>query len=489
MPLFAFDDAFSMFDVTPVENLFITEYLPGAKGDYVKVYLYGLMQAYHPGGEQELAGAAHQLGLTEDEVLAAYRYWERRGLCRRVSDKPPAFQYVNLKQMMMTQQQPPRDPGYEEFAEALYAAFGEKRRLHGGETTLAYEWVEEMGLPPEVVLMMVHHLIETRGMQFSFQAAQKLAVKLAEEKVHSVEDAELYLARDKKVRENTKKLLRRLGKRRNPSEDELDLCQKWMTQWGYDLPAMEAACAETTKGEPTFAYLDGILRGLRERSGGGRNAAAQLKLEREQAAPLKALLAVMGAKGLGVNEGTLAAYAQLRALAADEVILIAGRECARAGGGLEEVLRTLSIWKKQGLTQPADIQAFLETLHSQNAFVAGLYSLWGRPGKPTPGDRTLLTKWTEEWGFTLETIQAVAPYAQEAARPMAYLDGMLKDSRAKGLMDALAIQAARESFQRERPKAPQPPVKTVTQQQYTQRPHREDDLSAELDKYMKEFNP
>ena len=42
---FSFDDQFTMFDVTPVDNQFILEQLPGARGDYVKVYLYGLLSA------------------------------------------------------------------------------------------------------------------------------------------------------------------------------------------------------------------------------------------------------------------------------------------------------------------------------------------------------------------------------------------------------------------------------------------------------------
>ena len=46
--MFGFDERYAMFDITPVENQFILEYLPEAKGDYVKVYLYGLMRCYHP---------------------------------------------------------------------------------------------------------------------------------------------------------------------------------------------------------------------------------------------------------------------------------------------------------------------------------------------------------------------------------------------------------------------------------------------------------
>ena len=54
MGLFAFDNQFAMFDATPVQNQFILEYMPAAPGDYVKVYLYGLMQCHHPGTDMTL---------------------------------------------------------------------------------------------------------------------------------------------------------------------------------------------------------------------------------------------------------------------------------------------------------------------------------------------------------------------------------------------------------------------------------------------------
>ena len=95
---FAFDDQFAMFDTTPVDNQFILEYMPGAKGDYVKVYLYGLVYCYHPKQEMDTERMSRELSMPEEDILAAFRYWERRGIVRRVSDRPPRWQFVNIKQ-------------------------------------------------------------------------------------------------------------------------------------------------------------------------------------------------------------------------------------------------------------------------------------------------------------------------------------------------------------------------------------------------------
>ena len=42
------------FGVTPLDNIFILDYLPAAKGDYVKVYLYALFLSQHPKEDMSL---------------------------------------------------------------------------------------------------------------------------------------------------------------------------------------------------------------------------------------------------------------------------------------------------------------------------------------------------------------------------------------------------------------------------------------------------
>ena len=169
MGVFGFDEQFAMFDVTPVENQFILEYMPGARGSFVKVYLYGLMHCYHPQEEMSVQQMSHDLDISEEDVLAAYRHWERKGLVRRVSDNPPSWKYINVKQQFFMRGEAPVDQGYTDFTEALYAMFGSERRLRSNEIAMAYEWVEEMGLPSEVVLMLIQHCIETKGRHFSFK--------------------------------------------------------------------------------------------------------------------------------------------------------------------------------------------------------------------------------------------------------------------------------------------------------------------------------
>ena len=224
--MFGFDSKYAMFDITPVENQFILEYLPAAKGDYVKVYLYGLMRCYHPEEDMNLDRMSHELNMSEDDVRAAFGYWERRRLVRRISDKPPKWQYVNIKQLSVTEEPDP-EPEYTEFSNALYQAFDKVRRLHGSELNTCFEWHEELKLPTEVIIMLLNHMVSVKGKNFRISDADKIAAQMASEDVRTMEAAEDFFSRDEQAVAGLKKILKKMGKRYFPSEAQISMYRNW----------------------------------------------------------------------------------------------------------------------------------------------------------------------------------------------------------------------------------------------------------------------
>ena len=204
---FAFDEQFAMFDITPVENQFILEYLPGARGDYVKVYLYGLLSCYHPKKEMDLSSMSRELGVTEEEILTAFRYWERKGIVRRIKDHPPEWQYVNIKQKNLVSDDMP-DAEYVRFSREVENCFEGIRVFHGSEVAECYEWTEDLHLPAEVVLMLLKHMARTRGKSFRIRDAEKVAILLSDEKAFTPEEAEQVLSRDEAMNSGFRKSMR-----------------------------------------------------------------------------------------------------------------------------------------------------------------------------------------------------------------------------------------------------------------------------------------
>lgn len=483
MGCFGFEDQYAMFDMTPVDNQFILEYLPGAKGDDLRVYLYGLMMCYHPQADITIEKMAQELHMSEEDVLAAYRRWERKGLVQRISDSPAQYRYVSVKRVLFTGAKLAVDADYEAFAETLYAAFGNDRRLHGKEIGLCYEWVEELHLPVEVVVRLIEHMIALHGKGFALKSAQKLATMLADEKCATVEDADLLLARDASVWNGAKDVLTRMGKRRNPTVDEQQYYRKWLVDWGFSAEAILEACAELIKGEPNFAYLDGILRRHHQRYDAASTSGAQMRnriaQEHEAAAPFKALLQVLGISTQLVNAGTIGAYQEMRRMYPDNIILMAGRECARYGLKFDDVIRTLQVWKRQGLETPEDIERSLQLIRQQNDFLLELYDLWRLDTRPNAPDRAMVAKWLQDWNLSESFIICCAAWAQGAEKPMLYLNKLMDSYRQQGITTPEAAVAAHYAHTSAQAAPVRPQGKVVREQQYTQRQYTHSDDAAD----------
>ena len=499
MPMFGFDEQYPLFDTTPVDNQFILEYLPTATGDAVRVYLYGLMQCYHPEAAMSLEQMARELGMDADAVLAAFRHWERKGLVRRVKDNPPTYSYVSVKQAMFMGSAAPVDQEYENFATAVYGIFGNDRRLHGKEISQIYEWVEDLHLPAEVVLALITHMVKQNGKGVSIKTIEKRALQLLDEGVTTAEDAQAVLSRDQQVHDGAKAVIRRMGKRRNPSEDETDLYRKWTVDWRFTREDVLAACVELTKGDPNFKYLDGILSRLyakRSETGRVQKVAETLAGEQDAVAPLRALLSVLNLPTAAINPGTLKVYEEMRALYPDNIILMAGQECSRHGvTKLDDVMYTLQNWKRNGLQDAAAVRLYMQRINEMNDFLRVLYEVTGMVNaRPNAADRRIAAKWLEEWGFDMAFVTQCAAWAIGKERPLGYLDRMLEAYHGKGVRTIEAAQQERESFQQaqaaksERPAAAPRGPKTVEQQQYTQREyiHSDDAIDAMMKAWQEE---
>jgi DnaD/phage-associated family protein len=66
--------------VTIISNIFIDYYLPGANGEFVKIYLYLLRCLKGGDNELDLASVADVFDCTESDIMRTLRYWEAQKL-------------------------------------------------------------------------------------------------------------------------------------------------------------------------------------------------------------------------------------------------------------------------------------------------------------------------------------------------------------------------------------------------------------------------
>ena len=479
---FAFDDQFAMFDVTPVENQFILEYLPGARGDYVRVYLYGLFCCYHPQKEMNLDSMSHDLNLPMDDIIAAFRYWERRGIVRRIQDHPPQWQYINIKQKSLYTDDV-IDPEYAAFSKTVMDSFDGIRVFHGSEIASCYEWKEDLQLPTEVILMLLKHMARVRGKNFRIADAQKLAIRLADEKARSIEEAEYVLSMDESAMVGMKKVLRKLGKKYTPSEAQMSLYRKWTETWGFDQEAIESACDQTGTADPDLNLVNAILEKTWEQQGQGKKEHLSKSDVQASGEIRKIKRKVM--KELGLNTAMTPyqeeLYQRMASLYPDpEIILIAARECGRRRKDPESAYKLLQSWQKRGFTTQQEIESHIRSFQDRESFLKEVKSRWS--DRTDIGEKSLeqLEKWENQLGISRELILKAADYASEAKKPMAYMDALLVRYAEKGIHTP--EEAERDHQENAQANRKQNASPTSGAQQYHQR-----DYAGEQEEAMKRF--
>ena len=487
MAFCSFDESAALFDATPVENMFISEYMLRAPGDFVKVYLYGLMLCYHHSERMSLASMARDLDVTQEDVERAYRYWEREGLVRRTGDNPVRYTYYNLKQITLTRAEKPSEQLYNRHFMDEVRRTLDAQTIGDSDYQAILDWVQVYELPEEVVIMLLRSERErSRTGRVSFKIASETAQRWAQSGVRTLEDAEQMLILTGEREKGLKRLLARLGQHRPASEDEKNMYLKWIDEWGFTADAVLEACRETTKGTPTMAYLDGIL--LRQHQMGRHDAAqilggiGQEKTERDFA---REVLAGIGRTGITPTSDDLALISSWREAGnSEELILLAAAAAHRRkdGGTMEGIGNWLEKWTRQGLTTPEAVTAYSNRQKALNAQLREIYDAAGMEKNTNQPDRDLLCRWMGEMGMSMELVLLSAQYARGGNSPMMTMNRILSDWHRAGISTAEAARAEHESHVRGGQKnAPQAARTQDTLLRYTPEERRKTYSAAVLD--------
>lgn len=446
MAFCSFAQEFALFDSTPVENLFIEEYMRSAPGDFVKVYLYLLRQCYHPDPTgADLASVAQALHMEEDTVTHALQYWERQGILVQKAD---GVELRNLKAAMT------RGDGadaslyrYKEFNQHLQMLFG-TRLLSPQDLSRVYDWIDVLRLPEDVVILLVQYCLRLKGPKVSMAYIDKMAQVWAKAEIRTVDDADAFIAEREAANPGARRVLRHLGISRNPSADEVAMFMKWTGEWQFALEAVLAACRETTRAQtPTMAYVDRVLQSYRANGirtvGDIEEYQARRDMEAADAVPVREALFELGSR-----ETVTAAHTALYRKWLEDwgfeknVVMTACRHCAKRGKhNFEAVDQLLAQWAQYGLKTEQDMDAYMAHVQQLNEELRAVFARAGEDRAPTAADRRLYEKWMEQWQMPFELVLLAAEYSVAASRRMACMDKLLSQWKEKNILTLEAAKA------------------------------------------------
>ena len=279
---------------TQVENLFLSEYMASAPGEWVKAYLLASMYAQlrMPADDRILARA---IGVEPEKMDECWAYWESRGVVRRIYPDPGdsstySVEFVNLREEVFGSRAPQREekaaPALDNKALAgLYrdieAATG--RMLDSREPEEIAILLSEYNMSPEFILCGYKFCAARRRSSRSRYVATVLK-DWKSKGLSSPAQVEEYLDGIDRHYDLQRKIFKELGFSRSATEEEKRIMNKWFDEYGFDLDKIREACSKTAGiANPNINYVDAVLSAWHRESGKTPEDTAQLLTSRIEA--------------------------------------------------------------------------------------------------------------------------------------------------------------------------------------------------------------
>ncbi|MBQ6439266.1 MAG: DnaD domain protein [Mogibacterium sp.] len=287
---------------TKIENLFISEYLPDAPGDYVKVFLFGLMHAQYD-LKPDRRELSKLLGLSEDEIAEAWIYWESRGLVKILREKDSSNEEVShivfvskIEELYgkHTEAQPAQLPAAQEEDMPLYVSIDdmdfdevindklidrrlrelyEKYQVTTGRTISRQEIskiedaVKVYGIEPEIFDFSIDYCADLE--KYSVDYIFKVALRWTEEGCRTVEEAKRLLDKHSRRNDCYRQVFKALGFNRLPAPIDREIMDRWFDQLNCSLAEVLDACSAAAGiREPNLKYVNKVIENRRLEKGG-----------------------------------------------------------------------------------------------------------------------------------------------------------------------------------------------------------------------------
>ena len=269
---------------TSVENIFINEYMAGAPGDFVKVYLFALMYA-GLGVELTNEDIAKNLSMEHEDVLKAWNHWEKMGAVRKVRRNPEDkfdydVEFRVLREQLYGEKEPKRPGVSDQNVQSFMAdkdiqdMFREiekiaGRIISGTEMMEILSWINDYNATPEIIVYGFSYCARRKKKNLKYIGA--VVNSWAAEGMRDVETVEKYLSGIEKKQHLYGRVFQALGFSRRATEEEQRIMDSWFETMDFSLEKVLTACSKTSGiSNPNINYVNKVLLNWYEEQQSGK---------------------------------------------------------------------------------------------------------------------------------------------------------------------------------------------------------------------------
>ena len=458
---------------TELDNLFLSRYLPDADGTDVKVYLYGLYLAAGGGGDTQKIALG--LRLTEERVLDAFAYWDEQGLVTLTASAPPVVIYNSVKAPVIKEvRYNARE--YSEFVDELRRVFG-CRELPVGDIVRYVELIRRYKIDPNAMLLIAGYCIE-RG-KTSTPYVLSVASNWAKEGVLTEAQVNSKIGELESGSEGMHALYRALGMKSEPSFEDKNTYLYWTKECSF-LPDAVLEAAKYCKNKGGMRKLRKLMEELRGAGAFTAKEVAEYQKKREELFSLAAEIV----QNLGAYYPSLDAVIEtyvspwLQYGFEPEALKELARFCLRRNVKTPENMNVyVEKLYKLGVVTAKSIDSYIKQQAAFDRDIRAIKEASGAEPMISSRDRDFYRTFTENWGFDLDTVLAVAHHARGTPFPMSYINKMLLLFKENGISSP---EAAEAFFTSDRSKA--------SKEKFVKQEYSEEELAGVF-RSLDELNP
>lgn len=267
---------------TPIENIFITDYMPIADGAYVKVYLLGYKYARDKQDNFNNETIAKDLKIPLSDALNAWSFWEKEGIVikRDIEDEYNyKIEFVNLKQLYIDNvykyisKVPVEKSNYinndelissnrnsdnKKMMEEIEKMFGRPMKIN--EKQKIVSWMNNYKMKPEIMTQAFSYCINNKKIK-KFSYIESVVSSWHDEGVCDIDSMVDYLEKRNDRFSIYSRISKSLGfNNRILTEAEMKTIDKWVDEMNFSIEMILKCLENSTKiSNPNLNYFDSIM--------------------------------------------------------------------------------------------------------------------------------------------------------------------------------------------------------------------------------------
>lgn len=414
-----------------IDNLFITEFMPNANENYVKVYLYGLYKC-STGKDNSIEEFAKVLNLPSEDIISVFYYWEEVGLVQVLKVDPVQVRYLPVKNAIAKIKKYNVDK-YTAFNISAQEIIGSKM-LTPREFEEFYYLIENLHQEKEAVLKIIDYCVKLKGKNVSVNYIVAVAKNWAYDGIKTSEDVDNRLIEQERISGEIVLLLKAMGIKREASIDEYQM----YLSWTKDLEMTTSLLVHIAKSSKSknFASLENKVK-----------KCYSLKLESEKEvddyfASQQELfeLAKRVVKNLGLWYNDLSVVVDTYILNwlqmgfdSDAILSVSNYAFRSSIRTLEALNNYIGNMFKLGLLTVESIDNYIQGVVRNDSNIKQILENLGINREVNSTDRLWYKTWLFDWNLTEDIIEYASALSKDKYMPMQYLNKILSEYHNAGV--------------------------------------------------------